>query len=277
MTDKNIDLLDDFFVTSKETCTPDALISALKSYTELSNQLKIKDPLLFRDFLSGASSQSLFRRSESAKELETFVWLSNIQRLAEIVAAVGGVSYFNGLTNGALKELSELSLDARNLSVVSSHLLRHGIILIYLPQTSGMRTDGVLFRLSSGNPVIGMSLRYNRYDYYWFTLMHELSHVALHFNGMNSPHFDCLEDTDKALMELEADKLAKDTLISRNDWRTASARKSFTEQELLSCAQNLSIHPAILAGMIRYDTGNYKIFSSTVQAIDIRKALLTDE
>ena len=122
-----------------------------------------------------------------------------------------------------------------------------------------------------------MSLRYNRYDYYWFTLMHELSHVVLHFDGMSSPHFDCLEDTDKALMELEADKLAKDTLISRNDWRTASARKSFTEQELLICARKLSIHPAILAGMIRYDTGNYKIFSSAVQAIDIRKVLLTDE
>src|SRR5574337_266707 len=41
----------------------------------------------------------------------------------------------------------------------------------------GSKIDGATFRLDDGKPVIGMALRLNRIDNFWFVLRHEIEHV----------------------------------------------------------------------------------------------------
>ena len=36
--------------------------------------------------------------------------------------------------------------------------------------------------LGDGRPVIGLTLRYDRIDNFWFTLLHELAHVGRHLS-----------------------------------------------------------------------------------------------
>lgn len=269
--------LEDFFVSS-DYCNPTDLLSALKSYNEISEKLGFKNPLIFKDLLSGVGSGALFRRTGDAKSTETFLWLSQVQRHAESVVSTGKVSRFEGLSVDQLKEISKLSIDARNLELISDYLLNYGIVLIYLPQTAGMKTDGVIFKLASQTPVIGMTLRYDRYDYYWFTLMHELAHLALHYDQFNSPHFDCIEDTNDSddIIELQANQAAKESFISRSDWRTASVRRFHSDEELFKDAEKLSVHPAILAGMVRYETGNYAIFNQIIHQVSVRRIVTPD-
>ncbi|WP_437880096.1 ImmA/IrrE family metallo-endopeptidase [Pseudomonas sp. LRF_L74] len=273
MDDKNE--LEDFFVSTSD-CTPESLLRALNVYSEISKKLGSNDPLIFKDLLSGATGSALFRRSGTVKETEMLIWLSQVQRYAEIVVSTGKVKRFNGLSRDALRDISRLSLDPDNLKQISSCLWQHGIALIFLPQTAGMKTDGGFFKLQCGTPVVGMTLRYNRYDYFWFTLMHELSHVSIHYDRLDDPHFDCLEDIGDDIVELEANQLAKESFISRSDWRSASVRRHRNEEELFKDARNLSIHPAILAGFVRHDSGNYTLFNNVIHEISVKRMISSD-
>ncbi|MGY2200797.1 ImmA/IrrE family metallo-endopeptidase [Pseudomonas gingeri] len=266
---------EDFFVSTSD-CTPESLLAALNAYSEISKTTGINDPLIFKDLLSGAAGTALFRRSGSTKETEVFLWLSQIQRHAEIVVSTGNVKQFNGIDRNALKEFSKLSLSADNLSSISTALWQYGVVLIYLPQTAGMKTDGAFFKLACGTPVVGMTLRYDRYDYFWFTLMHELAHISMHYDRFDDPHFDCIEDNSVDIVELEANQLAKETFISRSDWRSASVRRHRKEEELLEDAANLSIHPAILAGLVRHESGNYTIFNKIIHEISVKRTISKD-
>ena len=38
-------------------------------------------------------------------------------------------------------------------------------------------------RRYNGAPVAALTLRYDRLDNFWFTLLHELAHIALHMDG----------------------------------------------------------------------------------------------
>jgi len=40
----------------------------------------------------------------------------------------------------------------------------------------------VALRLGNVRPVIGLTLRYDRIDNFWFCLLHELAHVGLHLD-----------------------------------------------------------------------------------------------
>lgn len=65
----------------------------------------------------------------------------------------------------------------------------HLIVLRHLPRT---HLDGAAMMLSSGKPVVALTLRYDRLDNFWFTLFHELGHVKLHFEKDKDACFvDC--------------------------------------------------------------------------------------
>ena len=57
------------------------------------------------------------------------------------------------------------------------------VIVEALPQA---KIDGVCFWLDKQAPVIGLSMRYNRIDNFWFVLRHEIEHV-LKGHGRDAP------------------------------------------------------------------------------------------
>jgi hypothetical protein len=75
--------------------------------------------------------------------------------------------------------------------------------------------------LGDGTPVIGMTLRYDRLDNFWFCLLHELTHVARHLASDGEPlfvdDFD-LRTKDDDDLEREADEWADNALIPPEDW-----------------------------------------------------------
>ena len=69
-----------------------------------------------------------------------------------------------------------------------------------------------------GAPIVALTLRYDRIDNFWFSLLHELAHVGRHFNGAMEAFVDDFslreapsrhEDT----RENEADEWAEEALI----------------------------------------------------------------
>lgn len=47
------------------------------------------------------------------------------------------------------------------------------------PHLNRSRLDGAAIMTHDGAPIIGMTLRHDRVDDFWFTLCHALGHVAL--------------------------------------------------------------------------------------------------
>ena len=60
---------------------------------------------------------------------------------------------------------------------------QHGVGLEYVKHLPRTHLDGAALRLPDSNPVIGLTLRYDRIDNFWYTLLHELAHVGLHLGS----------------------------------------------------------------------------------------------
>lgn len=150
------------------------------------------------------------------------------------------------------------------------HLEKAGISLVVEPHLPHTHLDGAAF-LHGGKPVIGLTLRYDRLDNFWFVLLHELIHIIKHLRkGLVEHIFDDME-ADPDTVEREADELAGQALIPDDVWETALARYVRTEESVNSLAEELEISPAIIAGRIRNEANNYVILNEMVGQREVRK------
>lgn len=149
-----------------------------------------------------------------------------------------------------------------------------GIALVIEPHLPSTHLDGAAL-LGDDGPVIGLTLRRDRLDNFWFVLVHELIHVKRHLKrGSVEDIFDELPDhreTAPDAIEEEADDLAGEALIPTTAWESALARFLQTERAVKTLAEQLTISPAIVAGRIRREADNWAILGHLVGQGEVRK------
>jgi len=161
-------------------------------------------------------------------------------------------------------------LQARN------YLEQHGIILVIEPHLQRTYLDGAALLSDEGRPIVALTLRHDRLDNFWFSLLHELVHVLLHLNAEYSVFIDDLEaDALDDRLESEADRIAGEALIPRAVWMRSSAHLERTPEAVRDLATRLRIHPSIVAGRIRRESNNFNILSQLVGTGEAR-AFFTD-
>lgn len=179
-------------------------------------------------------------------------------------------------TSDSLKEIAKLSFFDEGPLLAREFLEKHGIHLIierHLPKTY---LDGAALLLEDSTPVVGLTLRYDRIDNFWFCLLHELAHIVLHLGKENQKLF--IDDMDIRTsgrgkqhdIEAEADSLAIESLIPNKIWSTADAKSNPTKKSVLELAEYLKIHPACIAGKIRFEQNDFRLFSNLVGSGKIR-------
>ncbi|MHC4626868.1 MAG: helix-turn-helix domain-containing protein [Planctomycetota bacterium] len=174
------------------------------------------------------------------------------------------------LTNVWFNELTHMSSEKDGPQRAIEYLQNSGIRLVVEPHLPQTHLDGAAFLLGDG-PVIGMTVRYDRIDNFWFVLFHELIHIKKHLNkGKIESIFDNL-DTVADDMEKEADECAGEALVPEKKWEIALARYVRTKESIEDFAGELGIHPAIVAGKIRREAENYMILTDMVGQGEIRK------
>ena len=147
-----------------------------------------------------------------------------------------------------------------------------GIAVVIEEHLSKTKLDGAAMLSSSGMPVIGLTLRFDRIDNFWFTLVHECIHVWKHLSNPGDVFLDRLADKESTeMIEKEANRLARDMLISRSEWRTAHVRQMPTKAGIKAFASKTGIHPAIVAGRIQKESENYAVFADMVGQGSVRK------
>ena len=171
-----------------------------------------------------------------------------------------------------MQEIAHLSVSEDGPRRAQERLAEHGIALVverHLPRT---HLDGAALRLQDGRPVIGLTLRYDRIDNFWFSLMHELAHVGLHMdNGEDEPFIDDLSLNVTDPLENQADRHAQDALIPPEIWESNPVRERATVLAVYDLAQEVGVHPAVIAGRVRHEKGNYRLLSQLVGSGKVRR------
>jgi len=170
-----------------------------------------------------------------------------------------------------IKELVQLSQFSDGPLEAKKMLNEAGILLIIEPHLEGTFLDGAAI-FTKVNPIIGMTLRYDRIDNFWFVLLHELMHILHHINkdGIDNI-YDDLDYLDFDDIEIEANALAREALIPETEWNIALARYTRSKEAVLDFSNKIRINPAIVAGRIRYEANNFIMLNELIGQGEIRK------
>ena len=175
-----------------------------------------------------------------------------------------------------LREVARLSYFNNGPLLAREYIEKHGIHLIVVPHLRKTYLDGAAMLLPDETPIIGLTLRYDRIDNFWFCLLHELAHVSKHLSASDRLIVDDLDLRGKEgeaedMIEKEADEMTRDGLIPKKVWDKKPFADKANTEEVYTLAAKLKIHPAIIAGRIRYEQKNYKLLSRHVGNKQIRK------
>jgi HTH-type transcriptional regulator / antitoxin HigA len=213
---------------------------------------------------------TMFRRKFRGDKLDEKAYYSTLAWTARVLTRARDVE--NGLPRfdpgkisaDTLRDLARLSWFNNGPRLAVEFLSKCGIAVIVEPRLPNTVIDGAAMLSERGTPVIGLTLRIDRTDYFWFTLMHEVAHVWKHLNTADEAFVDRIEriaSTEKTEQkENEANRIARDSFIRRAIWERASARLAPTHQSIQELADSLHIHPAIVAGRIQFESGHYENF-----------------
>lgn len=167
------------------------------------------------------------------------------------------------LTEERLRDLARLSRFEQGPRLAQEFLSDMGVALVFEDHFSKTYLDGAAM-FDDGLPVVALTLRHDRLDNFWFALLHELVHVQKHLGPDRLFIADNLEDKihQQTKEEREADEGARDMLIPQAEWLASGLTDEPTREAAMALADKLRIHPAIVAGRVRHETGNWRLLSS---------------
>ncbi|WP_319763524.1 helix-turn-helix domain-containing protein [Maridesulfovibrio sp.] len=205
----------------------------------------------------------------------TFAWELIVRAKARKIDLP--VKYVSGAFNEEhMARLAHLSIYDNGPLLAQEYLAKHGIVLVIESALKGTYLDGIAMFLDKGTPVVGLTLRLDRIDYFWFTLMHELAHIVKHLDSHNSCIVDFRDSCSapSADIETEANQIARSVLIPENMWLGSEAKRYGSKAGAIALARKLEIHEAIVAGRIRKERNNYRILHQLVGNKKVRKLFL---
>ena len=237
---------------------------------------------LMRSYLSNVNEQELvavlYRQTNyserSGRQMDPYAivaWSAQVVMKAKKQTDVE--KYTPGIvTPEFMRNVAQCSWSDDGPLLAKEYLGNHGICLVVEPHLPRTYLDGSACIMSKKRtPAIGMSIRHDRIDNFWFVLLHELGHISKHLDGGDTfAFFDDLDSSAQGQNEKEADRLAEDASIPRKTWKRFMASE-VTPGSIASLALRLNIHPAIVAGRWQHETGNFKRFSRMVGRKQVRR------
>lgn len=187
-------------------------------------------------------------------------WLFRARQLAETLKPA---KFDPSEFKSAVLRLRTLLANADDVRQVPNAIATLGVrcvVVEHLPET---RIDGACFWLDKKSPVVALSTRFDRIDYFWFTLMHELGHVAAG-DGRDSelaPDIDLVGDgtadeksSGKPPEEAEANRFASTFLLPESEFDSFVRRVKplFSKQKIEGFAAVQKVHPGIVVGQLQH-------------------------
>lgn len=230
-----------------------------------------------------AAPATLYRRRLSGLDLDekayyaTLAWTARVlQRAHDLDGPTVPPFETSRLSADVLRDIARLSWLQNGPKLAVEFLSKLGVIVVVEERLRNAVLDGAALLTESNRPVIGLTLRIDRVDYFWFTLLHEVAHVWKHLNSPADSFVDRVErivsaDQIADAKEGEANRIARDSLIKRSVWDRSEARLAPSGSSIQELADDLHIHPGIIAGRLQFESGNYKIFREFLGEGEVRR------
>ena len=184
---------------------------------------------------------------------EQKAWVCRARHLARAVPAA---KFDHNVFVKGLDDLHKLVTHDAAVRHVPRLLSDLGVRFVVVEHLPSSRIDGAAFWLANEQPVVVVSMRYDRIDNFWFTLSHELAHV-LHRDD------ESLDDnlvgegatpTDaKPEVEQRADTWACNYLVPADEIEkfVLRVRPYFSKAKINQFANRVKIHPGIIVGQLQ--------------------------
>ncbi len=210
-------------------------------------------------------------------------WIYRVRQVAETMAMP--TKYSEQKLRNNLPALHALAVAPEEARHVPKLLADCGVRFVVVEPLPSSKIDGVCFWLKS-EPVVGMTLRHNRIDNFWFVLRHEIEHV-LNGDGKSGAILDSEMDSDTvsgngevAEQEAVANAAAQDFCVpsARMESFVRRKRPIFSRNDVLFLAHDLGVHPGIVAGQLRNRFKRYDLFSPLLVGIrdNVAPSAMTD-
>ncbi|MCR6644921.1 MAG: ImmA/IrrE family metallo-endopeptidase [Terricaulis sp.] len=180
------------------------------------------------------------------------------------------------LTSTFLRDLARMSAQALGPRKAIQALHDVGVSVALVPAIPGTFLDGAAMLDQAERPVVALTLRYDRTDSFWFTLLHECAHVRLHYDRLKTDVAAFIDDIDinsDELHEREADDLARVSLIPDNILKDVTWSQYSTAADIYAVASRARVNVAVAAGRWQRDYRNYRKFSRLIERGNIREML----
>lgn len=185
-------------------------------------------------------------------------WLFRVRQIAKSISTP---RYSEKALRDAVMRLATLLIEPEEARRTPLILVESGVRFIIVEGLPGAKIDGVCFWLDKDSPVIGLSMRYDRIDNFWFVVRHEIEHV-LRRDGQAEEIIDYelegikASTTDQSLPEQErqANSAAADFCApsAKVDSFIARKRPFFYEKDVLALSRVLNRHPGLVVGQIQH-------------------------
>ena len=220
---------------------------------ELENQvcafLEIKSPHYTPQAYAG------YRISENRgpEEAAKVAWVKRVEQLARQQPAAG---YDRERLQEGITQIMALAQSEEDVAKVPDSLRDLGVRFLIVPHLPHTYLDGAALFVDR-NPVIAITMRYDRIDWFWFTILHELAHILRE----HTAHLDSLfgregEDgsEENHAAEKEANALARQWLLDPGALEGFIARVQpyFSKAEIEAFAASQRRHPGIVLGQLQH-------------------------
>ena len=210
-----------------------------------------------RDFLGVASLDELppvniAARRTVTREADPRAVLAWTRRVEQLASARKVAAYDRNRLEEGVGELLRLVAREDGPARVADVLGNLGLHFILVPHLPKTYFDGAVIP-ADGNPVLALTLRHDRLDSFWFTLLHEMAHLVLGHEGGRLEDLD--GDAGGDAEEREADELAAEWLVSEGllGEFVRRVKPYFSRQAIWSFSRSIDRHPAIVLGRLQHD------------------------
>ncbi|MCJ2530736.1 MAG: HigA family addiction module antitoxin [Candidatus Thermoplasmatota archaeon] len=202
--------------------------------------------------LTTAARQSV---NDDVLDVRQIAWCYRAYHLAPAIEAA---PYTAAKLRSALAELRIFAAQPEYAQEVHKRLTEAGVRLIVVEHLPRTRIDGAA--LWRGNaPVIVLSMRYDRIDWFWHTLQHEISHILNRDYKDLSLDVD-LQQSDRSAwslnpdIERRADADAAAALIDPSEMELFIRRRKpyYSKKWINRFANRIKIHPGIIVGQLQH-------------------------
>lgn len=181
-------------------------------------------------------------------------------RARNLAARLIDVAPFDpGRLGRAERKLRQLAAYPQEILQLPEVLASFGIRLVVVEPLPGAKVDGAAFKID-GMPVIAVSVRWDRIDAFWFTVMHEFMHIkhgdafSVDVNLVRESEFGLTFAVADDESEKSATNEAVETLVPQAELKSFIKRVSplYATTRIIQFAHRIEMHPGVIVGQLQH-------------------------